>query len=112
MSQSKAKQVSVRNVAQLARKHAENAINTLVRCMGSDDDRIAMDAASRILDRGIGKPLTMTADVTDKLDEFTDDELADAIADIRNRIATSERVGEEAGVSDLPQTSGGVPTIQ
>jgi hypothetical protein len=35
---------------------ASNALAVLVRCLESDDDRIAMLAAQAILDRGYGRP--------------------------------------------------------
>jgi hypothetical protein len=61
------KATSRRNVAAMARKHADKAIETLVAAMDDDDPRVKVDAANRILDRAIGKPIAMTADVTDRL---------------------------------------------
>ena len=92
------KATSRRNVAAMARNHAEKAIDTLVAAMDDDDKRIAVDAASRVLDRAIGKPIAMTADVTDRLDEFTDDELDAAITSIKDRIGAAGQADSQADV--------------
>jgi hypothetical protein len=89
------KDMSRRNVAAMARQNAEKAVATLVRCMDSPDERVALDAASRVLDRAVGKPIAMTADVTDRLDEFTDDELDAAIADLKRRVGAVGTAGSE-----------------
>ena len=43
-------------IAALARQHCPAAIERLVQAMAGDDDRVAVAAASALLDRGIGKP--------------------------------------------------------
>lgn len=91
------KELSRRNVAAMARQYATEAIDTLVKAMRDPDMRIAKDAAEAILDRGIGRPIAMTADVTDRLDDFTDDQLDNAIADLERRIGLAAKAeGEEA----------------
>ncbi len=45
---------------------APEALEVLIRCLQSDDDRIAMMAAQAILDRGYGKPAqTIDANITE-----------------------------------------------
>ena len=83
------KATSRRNVAAMARQHAEKAVQTLVDAMDDPDPRVKVDAANRVLDRAIGKPIAMTADVTDRLDEFTDDELDAAITSLKDRISAA-----------------------
>lgn len=95
--QNKNQKATVRNIAAIARLAAPTAIKKLEELMNSDDPRIALDASKHILDRAIGKPIAMTADVTDRLDEFTDDELDAAIADIKSRIATFSATRSEEG---------------
>ena len=43
-------------IRELARQHCVSAIERLVLAMANEDDRIAITAASALLDRGIGKP--------------------------------------------------------
>lgn len=44
-------------VRKLARGHTEEAVNTLVECLGDDHDgRVRVAAAQALLDRGYGKP--------------------------------------------------------
>jgi hypothetical protein len=56
MSRPEIKRQAQKNLAGLARSHTEKALLTLVSAMDSDDERVRVDAASRILDRGYGKP--------------------------------------------------------
>lgn len=93
---------TVRNIAAVARLAAPTAIKKLEELMNHEDPRIAIDACKHILDRAVGKPVAMTADVTDRLDEFTDDELDAAINDIRNRLAAIGKAGTEEGQPSSP----------
>lgn len=91
------KDASRRNVAAIARELAPVAMEKLKKLMGSDKENVALDAAIHILDRAIGKPIAMTADVTDRLDEFTDDQLDAAIAELEARLGIVAPIqGEEA----------------
>lgn len=91
------KKATVRNIAAIARLSAPKAIEKLQALLDSTDERVALEASKHILDRAVGKPVAMTADVTDRLDEFTDDELDAAIADIKSRIAALGATGSEEG---------------
>lgn len=95
--QNKNQKATVRNIAAIARLAAPTAIRKLEELMKSKDERVSLDACKHILDRAVGKPVAMTADVTDRLDEFTDDELDAAIADIKSRIAALGATGSEEG---------------
>jgi hypothetical protein len=86
-----------RNIAALARKLAPDAIKKLEDLLKCEQASVAKDAAIHILDRAIGKPVALSADVTDRLDEFTDDELDSAIADLKARIASAGKAGESEG---------------
>lgn len=89
MAQDGKRQATVRNIAAIAREAAPKAIAKLEALIGDPDPRVAIMAAAHILDRAVGKPLAMTADVTDRLDEFTDDQLDAAISDLSSRIETA-----------------------
>ena len=91
------KDASRRNIAAIAREAAPKAIERLVELIGDADPKVAIDAAKHVLDRAVGKPIAMSADVTDRLDEFTDDELDAAITDLRSRIAAAGKDGAEPG---------------
>jgi hypothetical protein len=93
------KKASARNIAAIARLSAPKALEKLRALMDSEDERVALDASKHILDRAIGKPVAMTADVTDRLDEFTDDELDAAISELRRQIEASSPDGAEAAAS-------------
>lgn len=90
------KKATVRNIAAIAREAAPKAIAKLEALIDDADPRVAIQAAAHILDRAVGKPLAMTADVTDRLDEFTDDQLDAAIADLSSRIETARAAEGEA----------------
>lgn len=75
-----------KGIAAKAREHTDRAIEVLVEGMESDDERIKIAAAREIIDRGYGKPLTMTADVTNKIEDFDDESLDAAISVLRTAI--------------------------
>jgi hypothetical protein len=86
-----------KGIAAKAREHTDKALQVLVDGMGDDDPRVRVSAAKEVLDRGWGKPLTMTADVTKKLDEFTDDDLDAGIAFLRSAIGAASADGDGEG---------------
>lgn len=90
------RKATVRNIAAIAREAAPKAIAKLEALIEDPDPRVAIQAAAHILDRAVGKPLAMTADVTDRLDEFTDDQLDAAIADLSTRIEVARAAEGEA----------------
>jgi len=88
-----------KGIAAKAREHTDKALEVLVEGMADQDPRVRVSAAKEVLDRGWGKPLTMTADVTKRLDEFTDDDLDAGIAFLRSVISAASSDGEGEGAS-------------
>lgn len=82
-----------KGIAALAREHTDVAMRVLVDGMSDDDHKVRIAAAREVLDRGWGKPVTMTADVTKKLDDLGDDELDAAIDSIRATLAAAVEAG-------------------
>jgi hypothetical protein len=78
-----------KGIARLAREHTDKALDVLVEALDDDDKRIAVAAAKELLDRGWGKAVTMTADVSDKLSEIDDESLDAAIDAVKSAIGTS-----------------------
>ena len=83
-----------KGLAARAREHADKAIEVLVVAMADDNPRVKIAAAKEILDRGYSKPLTMTADVTNKLEEFNDESLDAAISAFRTVIGTVDKAAD------------------
>lgn len=86
-----------KGIAAKAREHTDKALDVLVAGMGDEDPRVRVSAAKEVLDRGWGKPLAMTADVTKRLDEFTDDDLDAGIAYLRAAIGAASGDGADEG---------------
>ncbi len=78
-----------KGIAAKAREHTDRALEVLAEALADDDHRVRVTAAKELLDRGWGKPLTMTADVTKRLDDFTDDDIDAGIAFLRSAISAS-----------------------
>ena len=72
-----------KGIAAKAREHTDKALDVLVAALDDADSRVRIAAANAILDRGYGKPVAMTADVTRKLDDWDDAELDTAIDAIK-----------------------------
>ncbi len=73
------RQIAKYNIAALAREHSPKAIAKLAQALDHEDMRIAIDAASKLLDRGYGKPSqTITRD-DNPADKMSDAELIAAI---------------------------------
>ena len=88
-----------KGIAAKAREHTDSALQVLVDGLTDDDPRVKIAAAKEILDRGFGKPIAMTADVTRKLDELDDDTLGAAIDAIRAEIGVADDAGSGTGSS-------------
>jgi hypothetical protein len=82
-----------KGIAAKAREHTDRAVEVLVEGMEDDDHKVRIAAAREVLDRGWGKPLAMTADVSKRLDEFTDDDLDAGIAFLRSALSASAEDG-------------------
>ena len=90
-----------KGIAALAREHKDKALQVLVEALDEDDGRIRIAAAREILDRGFGKAVVMTADVSDKLDDMDDDAIDAALDAIRSVIKDRNAPDQNAGT---PQT--------
>src|SRR5262245_34177874 len=55
-------------VEEAAKAYTQEALDTLVKCMRSDEPRVAFMAANAILDRGHGKPMQNTTAVVGHVD--------------------------------------------
>lgn len=83
-----------KGIAAKAREHADKAIEVLVAGMDDEDPRVRIAAAKEIIDRGYGKPLTMTADVTNKIEDFDDESLDAAISVLKSAIGSADEAGD------------------
>lgn len=57
----------VQGVQDLARDNGDKALRKLIKLIDSDDDRVALQAATAILDRAVGKPkqsMEVKSDIT------------------------------------------------
>jgi hypothetical protein len=86
-----------KGIAAKAREHTDKALDVLVEGMADEDPRVRVAAAKEVLDRGWGKSLTMTADVTKRLDDFTDDDIDAGIAFLRAALGASAEAGDREG---------------
>jgi len=82
-----------KGIAAKAREHTDKALEVLVEGMADEDPRVRVTAAKEVLDRGWGKPLAMTADVTKRLDDFSDDDIDAGIAFLRSALGASVAAG-------------------
>ena len=83
-----------KGIAALARQHTDRALEVLVNGLSDDDARVRVAAAKEVLDRGWGKSIAMTADVSSRLDDLDDNTLDAAISALRSAIGTAVEAGE------------------
>lgn len=81
---------SLTAIRQLAREHAETALQKLVELLESNNERVRLDAIRELLDRGFGRPQQaidlsfLDADLAGVIRELSDDEKrAVALGDMR-----------------------------
>lgn len=86
-----------KGIAALARQRTDRALDVLTEALEDDDKRVAVAAAKELLDRGWGKSVAMSANVTDKLSEFDDDSLDAAIDAIRSAIGSPDEADGRKG---------------
>jgi hypothetical protein len=78
------------NVAEIARDSSEKAIARLAKLIDSEDESIAVRAATEILDRAIGRPKQSLETTTKKeTSDYTTAELIEIAGVGRARVATS-----------------------
>ena len=86
-----------KGIASKAREHGDKALDVLAKALDDDDTKVRITAAKELLDRGYGKPLTMTADVSNRLDDLDDDTLGSAIAALRAAVGASDEADGGTG---------------
>ena len=86
-----------KGVAALARQHGEAAIDVLADLLMDENaaTRARIQAARELLDRAYGKPVAMTADVTDTLDDVSDEELREMLDALREAREMAQAAAEE-----------------
>jgi len=90
-----------KGIAAKAREHGDKALDVLVKALDDADARVRLTAAKEIMDRGYGKPITMTADVSNRLADIDDDTLDSAIDALRSTVGASG----EAGSGEASETA-------
>ena len=83
-----------KGLAAKAREHADKALEVLSSALSDADAKVRIAAAKELLDRGFGKAVAMTADVTGKLDDIDDDTLDSAIDALRAAVGASGKTGK------------------
>lgn len=83
-----------------AREHTDRALQILTDALGDPDARVRVAAAKELLDRGWGKSVQMSADLSKRLDTFDDAQLDAAIAVL-------ESVVGAGNAGDPPGRAGG-----
>ncbi len=86
-----------KGIAAKAREHTDQALKVLVEGLTDKDPRVRVIAAKEVLDRGYGKPVTMTADVTKRLDEWSDDDIDSALDALRASVSDDPATGARTG---------------
>ena len=89
-----------KGIAARAREYGSKALEVLGAALDDADARVRITAAKELMDRGYGKPIVMTADVSRRLDDIADESLDAAIATLRQSLGI-------AGDADLGE---GAPT--
>lgn len=86
-----------KGIAAAAREHKDRCIQVLADALESDDQKTQIAAAKELLDRGYGKAIAMSADVTNRLDDLDDDTLSAGIDALRAAIAATGAADSGAG---------------
>jgi hypothetical protein len=72
-----------KGIAALAKEQSGKCVEVLTKALKSQDERVAITAANSLLDRAYGKPITMSANVTEGLEEANLDELLAVLDELR-----------------------------
>lgn len=83
-----------KGIAAKAREHTDKALQVLVDALDEEDPKVRIAAAKEIIDRGFGKSLTMTADVTNKVEDLDDESLDAAISVLKSAIGIADETGD------------------
>lgn len=79
-----------KGIAAKARLHTGRAIEVLVEGLEDFDSKVRIMASKELLDRGYGKPIMMTADVTNRIEDMDDESLDAAITALKQTIGIAE----------------------
>jgi hypothetical protein len=71
------------------RELGETAVSVVKEALENKDPKVKLAAAKEVFDRGWGKPLAVTADMTNKLAELDDDTLDSAIDALQAAIGSA-----------------------
>jgi hypothetical protein len=88
-----------KGLAAKAREYADRALEVLSEALDDDDPKVRLAAAKEVLDRGYGKAVSMTADVSARLDDLDDDTLNSAIDALRAAIGSADEADGRKGPS-------------
>lgn len=85
-----------KGLAARARELGDRALDVIREGLDDPDPKVKLAAAKEVFDRGWGKPVQMTADITKRLDEFSDDDLDAGISALRAALSAAGEDGERA----------------
>jgi hypothetical protein len=88
-----------KGLAAKAREYADRALEVISEALGDDDPKVRLAAAKEVLDRGYGKAVAMTADVSARLEDLDDDTLNSAIDALRAAVGAVDEAGGGKGPS-------------
>lgn len=88
-----------KGLAAKAREYADRALDVISEALGDEDPKVRLAAAKEVLDRGYGKAVSMTADVSARLDDLDDDTLDSAIDALRAAIGSADEADGRKGPS-------------
>lgn len=86
-----------KGLAAKARELGDRALEVIAEALEDEDRKVQIMAAKEVFDRGWGKPVQMTADVTKRLDDWTDDDIDSAISAVKAALPSAgDADGREA----------------
>ena len=77
------------DVAALAKENSVTAMKRIIKVIDSKDDRIALAAATQVLDRAIGKP-TQTVEVDANVTHHGEEPVSDTVAWVRGVLGSRQ----------------------
>lgn len=90
-----------KGIAAKARALGDKAFEVLEAALGDEDRKVQLAAAREVFDRGWGKPVQMTADVTRRLDEWTDDDIDTALSALKATLGSADDAGDGEGEATI-----------
>ena len=90
-----------KGLAAKARAMGDRALEVIEAALGDPDRKVQLAAAREVFDRGWGKPVQMTADVTRRLDEWTDDDIDNALSALKATLGSDIDAGDGEGEATI-----------